>query len=345
MARRTLWVVSLAIGVRCLGGADFPKAEIRNGEIRATVYLPDKAKGFYRSTRFDWSGMIGSLKYRGHEFYGPWFSKIEENVYDYDYDNSEIVAAPFTAGSGLAEEYQTSGKALGYYEAKGGETFIKIGVGVLRKPANEEKYDHSKPYEIVDGGKWTVHKTADSVEFVQEISNPTTKYGYRYTKILRLDKSKPVLEIEHRLRNIGTREIESRMYNHNFLTLDKQPPGPDLVTTTAYPIEARRPPTKGLGEIRGNQLVYLKTLEGKDRMTASLGGFGASAKDFDFRVENRRLGAGVRITGDRPLANVSVWSIRTVFALEPFVSLKISPGEETQWKFIYEYYTTDGASK
>jgi len=49
--------------------------------------------------------------------------------------------------------------------------------------------------------------------------------------------------------------------------------------------------------------------------------------------------------GDRPLSNASVWSIRTVYALEPFVSLEIPPGSETKWTFTYEFYavpTTGG---
>jgi hypothetical protein len=128
------------------------------------------------------------------------------------------------------------------------------------------------------------------------------------------------------------------MYNHNFLVFDGQPPGPNLVTRTAYEIKSQRPPEKELGAIRGNQLVYLKTLEGKDRMTASLAGFGESPSNFDFRVEQRGTGAGVRMTGDHPLSNASVWSIRTVFALEPFVALNIEPGAETKWTFTYDYY-------
>lgn len=331
--------VLLAVGASGLIGADFPQTEIKNSQVKATIYLPDAKKGFYTSTRFDWSGVVGSLEYKGHNYYGPWFSKIDPNVYDFGYDESGVVSAPFTAMIGPGEEYQTNGKALGYDEAKPGETFIKIGVGVLKKPADDVKYDHSKTYEIVDGGKWKIRKTRASVEFVQELSDPKTHYGYTYTKVLRLDKDKPQLVIEHTLKNTGSQKIETNMYNHNFLVLEKQAPGPDLVTTAAYSIQPRRPPTKDLGEIRGNQLVFLKTLEGKDRMTASLGGFGAEAKDYDFRVENRKVGVGVRITGDKPLTSVNVWSIRTVMALEPFISLSIEPGSEASWKITYDYYT------
>lgn len=326
-------------------GADYPKTEIRSNQIRATVYLPDAQNGFYRSTRFDWSGVIASLEYKGHNYYGPWFSRVDDKVYDFGYDDAGVVSAPFTAMIGPGEEYQTDGKALGYDEAKPGGTFIKIGVGVLRKPANEPKYDHSKPYEIVDGGKWRVKKSKSSVEFVQELSDPNSQYGYVYTKVLRLDKDNPRLIIEHTLKNTGKRPIQSSMYNHNFLVLDHHAPGPDLVTTAAYQIQPRRPPTQGIGEIRGNQLIYLKELDGKDRMTANLSGFSTDVKDYDFRVEDRKAGVGVRIRGDRPLMNVNVWSIRTVMALEPFIALNIEPGTEVSWTFTYDYYAVPGSGK
>src|SRR3954449_13366897 len=142
MILRSTVVLALAgLTMSTLTAADFPSAEISNGQIRAKLYLPDAKNGFYRSTRFDWSGVIGSLEYKGHNYYGPWFSRIDENVYDFGYDDAGVISAPFTAMIGPGEEYQTDGKALGYDEAKPGGTFIKIGVGVLRKPANEPKYD------------------------------------------------------------------------------------------------------------------------------------------------------------------------------------------------------------
>ena len=106
--------------------------------------------------------MIGSLKYKGHEFYAPWFHRIG-NVYDLAYEGQEIVSAPFTAAVGPAEEFYTGNVGLGYAEAPVGGTFIKIGVGVLKKP-QEQRYDHSSVYEIVDAGKWTVKTAKESVE-------------------------------------------------------------------------------------------------------------------------------------------------------------------------------------
>ncbi len=49
---------------------DFPSAKITNGLITATLHLPDAQKGYYRGTRFDWSGVMPSLEYKGHQYFG-----------------------------------------------------------------------------------------------------------------------------------------------------------------------------------------------------------------------------------------------------------------------------------
>src|SRR5262245_27191873 len=84
--------------------AQYPQAVISNGQIRATVYLPDAQKGVYRSTRFDWSGVIASLEYKGHRYYGPWFTKSDPPVRDFKYDGADIVTGAQSTMMGPAEE-------------------------------------------------------------------------------------------------------------------------------------------------------------------------------------------------------------------------------------------------
>jgi hypothetical protein len=146
--------------------------------------------------------------------------------------------------------------------------------------------------------------------------------------------------LEHSLKNTGRRAVQTSVYNHNFLVLDGQAPGPGFVITVPFQIQTPRPPAKELAEIRGNQIVYLKTLQNRDIVTTPLRGFiSDSPKDNDIRVENGRLGVGMRITADRPLSSESLWSIRSVLAMEPFVSMSIEPGNEFTWKSTYNYYT------
>jgi len=332
--KKTLILTLLGVFTALLWGADFPTFEITNGQIRAHMYLPDAKNGYYRATRFDWSGVVYSLQYNGHDYYGRWFQTTDPMVHDFVYKGPDIVASPCTAITGPVDEFAP----VGWEEAKPGGAFIKIGVGVLRKP-DEGKYDNYRLYEIIDSGKWTIKKDRESIEFTQEVADLSSGYGYRYRKSVRLVNGKPEMVLEHSLKNAGTRAIRTSVYNHNFLVLDGQPPGPGFVITVPFQIQTGRPPNKDLAEIRGNQIIYLKTLEKQEVVTAPLRGFSDSPKDNEIRIENDRLGAGMSITGDRPLSSESLWSIRTVIAMEPFVSVTIEPAKEVTWKSTYNYYT------
>ena len=131
---------------------EIPTAEISNGQLRARLYLPDAQRGFYRSTRFDWSGVIGSLEYKGHQFYSPWFTKTDASVRDFIYKDADIITSAQSSMVGPAEEFS---RPQGYTSAKPGGTFVKIGVGVLRK-SDDSAYSGYSNYELVDAGTWTV---------------------------------------------------------------------------------------------------------------------------------------------------------------------------------------------
>lgn len=335
-------LLGLAVGKR-LSAADPPETTITNGQIRLKLYLPDAQKGFYRGTRFDWSGEIGSLEYKGHEYYGPWFDSVDPSVHDYRYAGAKIIASTCSGALGPVNEFTTNGSALGWDEAKVGGTFIKIGVGVLRK--DKPQYDYVKQYEIVDPGKWTVKQHRDSVEFTQELNDPATGYGYIYRKTVRLVAGKPEMVLEHSLKNTGKHAIRSHVYNHNFLVLDKQPPGPDFTIAVPFQIRSPHPPNPALAEIRGNQIVYLKALQDEDMVETLFEGFGNSAQDNEIRIENRKVGAGLKINGDHSLSSFNLWSIRTVMAAEPFIAMSIEPGTEFTWKISYQYYTLPSNSK
>jgi hypothetical protein len=311
-----------------------PQTEISNGQIVVKMYLPDAQNGYYRSTRFDWSGAIYSLQYKGHEYYGTWFDKIDPTVINWVHQGPQIVSGPCSALCGPVNEFE---KVLGWDEAKPGGTFIKIGVGVLRK--GEGRYNKYSPYEVLNPGTWSVKKESDSVEFTQALSDPNSGYGYVYTKIVRLAKGKPEMTIEHRLKNTGPKAIGSNVYNHNFVVLDKQPPGPDFTFRVPFQIQTRMAPNKELVEVRGNEVVYKKPLTGEEEASVFLQGYGDSARDTEIVIENKKVGAGLKITGDRPLIRDLLWSIRTVLAVEPYIAIDVQPGAEFTWKDMFEYYT------
>ena len=121
--------------------------------------------------------------------------------------------------------------------------------------------------------------------------------------------------------------------NHNFLVLDRAATGPEFTLSFPFQVQVTRSPDPKLAEIRQNRIVYLKTLEGEERVTFGIQGFGKDAKDYDVRVNSSRTGAGFRVTSDRPPASIGFWSIRSVISVEPFVDVSTEPGKTTTWKY------------
>jgi hypothetical protein len=301
--------------------ADFPEAAISNGVIQAKFYLPDAERGYYRGTRFDWSGSIYSLKCKGHEYFGKWFEKYDPKIHD--------------AITGPVEEFLTNGAGPGYDEAKVGGTFMRIGAGMVRK-IEEKAYDRFKTYEIVNSGKWSVKQGKDWIEFTHELKGDAG-YAYLYTKRVRLQKNKPEMVLEHSLKNTGSRELETEQYNHNFFMIDHQPTGPDSVVKFAFDPHPKMD-LKGVANVVGRQLEYAQELKPGQSVFTEFEGFGSTAKDNDFRIEHRKAGAGVRITGDQPIVKLIYWSIQTTLCPEPYIRMKIAPGQTFKWKISYEFY-------
>jgi hypothetical protein len=322
MSRLAVTLLSLSA---ISAAADYPEAAISNGQIHAKLYLPDAHVGYYQATRFDWSGQMPSLEYKGHTYFGNW------NPAPYSPKLHDAIMGP-------VEEFLTAGAGLGYADAKPGGTFLKIGVGVVKKP-EERSFQQFKTYEIADPGKWTVKKKSDSVEFTQIVDDPSSGYAYRYTKVVQLVKGRPMMALAHSLKNTGKKTIESDVYEHNFYMLDAQPTGPDVVIKFPFEVHATQD-LHGLAETRGKEFVYLKELTGRESAQSNLTGYGADAKDYNIAEENTKTGAGVRQTCDRPLVRINYWSIRSTACPEAYIHMKIAPGETFTWKISYEFYTT-----
>jgi hypothetical protein len=299
----------------------FPQTEISNGIITAKIYFPDARKGYYRGTRFDWSGNMSSLVYKGHEYFGQWFSKYSPEIHD--------------AIMGPVQEFTP----LDYFETKPGESFVKIGVGVLTKP-DDKPYTFSRLYPFLNKGKWKVKKQPDQVQFIHELTDKN--YSYRYEKNIQLVKDKPVLVLNHTLINTGNRTIETSVYDHNFFMIDKQPIGPGYVVRLPFEIKGEGRGIGELAEIDGNDIVFLRMLKSNENVfVGGLEGFGPDIKDYDIRIENHTTGAGVRITCDQPILKMAFWCCATTLCPEPYIKIKVEPGKEFRWKIMYEFYTLE----
>jgi hypothetical protein len=297
---------------------DAPTVQISNGLVTAVLYLPDPERGYYRATRFDWSGAVADLRANGHSYFGRWFAKYDPNLHD---------SVP-----GPVQEYVTG---QGFDAAPVGGTFVKIGVGVLRKPAEPIRGFPTLP--IVDGGQWTTTTRPDAVQYTHVVDDPASGYGYRYTKVLSLTPGKMQMVLKHRLESTGRNPIDTQMYDHNFFMLDNEPSGPNIELRFPFTLE----PFNVRGDIvqaTANRLNYVRPLtEGSNRM--QIKGFGPTAADYDIRVENRRTGAGVRVTSDQPLSDFVYWTSPTNASPEPYIRIRADRGQPMEWTITYDFYS------
>ncbi len=302
--------------------AEAPEAKLDNGALKATFYLPDSKDGYYRGARFDWSGVVKSLSFGKHSYFGVWFDKYDPLHHD--------------AITGPVEEFLSGDEALGYSEAKPGGNFVRIGIGALRKE-NNAKFERFGRYTVVDPGKWTVTKKKDRVVFRQVLEDASSGYSYVYEKTVRLVGAKAEMVIEHRLKNTGKKLIASSSYNHNFFVIDGEPTGPNMQVKFGFAAKAKSTLAPNAA-LEGKTLGYKNELQSGQTVMSEFEGFGAEARDYEFRVENKKSGTGVHITGNRPLSKVIFWSIRSVLSPEPYVKMEIAPGKEFRWSIRYEFY-------
>lgn len=305
---------------------DWPRAEISNGDATATLYLPDPERGYYRGSRFDWSGVIARLDWRGHSYVDRWFPEYHPRLHD-------AITGPVDAFL-----------PIGYEAAAPGETFLAIGIGALVRP-DHRPYHFSYPYPIADGGEWSSEVFPEAVRFVHQFDDGSG-HSYRYVKTVRLLEGEPTMLIEHQLSNLGTEPLETSTFNHNFLILDGAVTGPRLSLRFGFQLEGVGE-ARGFGELadaQGRQIQYRRDLERAEIVASGFVGFDpTSVSDYHFNIENAETGAGIRITADRPLSKLYFWSIRTTACPEPFVDLSVPPGETTNWTIAYRMYEVEPA--
>ena len=119
-SQNLLLPVLLALSASAPAADSPPTAVISNDLVTARIYLPDSDNGYYRGTRFDWSGVIYSLTHDGHEYFGEWQESDDPYLHD-------RITGPVDSFG-----------ALGYRPGEPGATFVRVGVGVCRQPDEED---------------------------------------------------------------------------------------------------------------------------------------------------------------------------------------------------------------
>jgi hypothetical protein len=298
-----------------------PRRFISNSLVHAEVYLPDAKNGFYRGTRFEWAGVVGSLTCGGHQYFGVWYE-------DHDPLKHDCITGP-------AEEFQGETEPdIDYPLVDVGASFLRLGIGFLRK-IDSDGFQRFRTYPFVAQGQWHVCGGPDRIDF-QHTAASESGTAYVYEKTIRLVSGQPSLVLEHSFHNAGSHRIDVRHYNHNFLTMDQQPSGPGF--EIRLPFEVRATGVLSPFHLSGNRMTFDRVLGEEESALVELRGYSEKVSDYDITVSHQMTGAAVRIRGDRPLVKLLFWAKRRVLCPEPYIHINVAPGDRFTWRIAYDFH-------
>ena len=300
----------------------FPSINISNGKLKATILLPDTAKGYYRAARFDWSGFMAQVTYKKHTFFHEWRGYIGKT-------DTFGIHNPYNTGTGagIAEEFR---KPLNYQEAKAGETFVKVGVGIQLKD-KDSAYYFAKNYQIVDKGKWETTFGKGWIQFTQTITTDYG-YGYIYTKKITILPNSSIIKVIHSLKNTGTKSIETTTYSHNFFRFDDNPADENYLLTYPSPINPKdKFSTKA--NFGNNTFKLNEELKGAAPVQGAYNTNGVN----EFELTNTKTKTAVHVKGDKPVIAPFLYVWRNAFCPEHMIAVTVPVGETTTWETEYAF--------
>ncbi|NNF34233.1 MAG: hypothetical protein HKN68_08995 [Saprospiraceae bacterium] len=273
------------------------------------VLLDLPIKG-YNHPRFDWTGKIIDVKYKGISLAG--YEKDDPKPDEY-------------VGRGFYNEFGIE-RAVGFHDCGVGDWFHKIGIGLLKKDGEVYAFHH--PYEIKPL-EFQVQKS-DTHLIIDAMSPIINGYGYKYEKELILTENG--WEVHYKLDNTGSKIIETDEYNHNFIMIGEEEIGRDYILKFPFPLqpgikgEALNP--KDVIEINDNEIklfdkpdspFFYSFLNGEDLV------------DAEWKLLNLKTGIGITEKGSFLTSKVNLWGWKGAISPELFIKIKVEPGESMSW--------------
>ena len=147
------------------------------------------------------------------------------------------------------------------------------------------------------------------------------------------------LNIHYSITNEGTESLDTDVYNHHFLTLDKRPVRPSWRLSFPFTPKGEINVGKDIAELSGHEVKFIRGMQPKESVwMSSMQGFDPTEEGFGFTMEERTSKIGVKMTGDHALSNMVFWAAPYTVCPETYIDIHVMPGETFTWENNYEFY-------
>ena len=303
---------------------------LRSEHLHVEVMNPAAAEPYYRGNRFTPLANVLRVAMDGRDFL-----------------HSPVEHDPRADNAGLATEFDLrqwqDGGPPGFVDAVEGGSFLKVGVGVLKKAGDE--YGFYKPYEVVSFAPVEAEWREDGAVFRQRCE-AESGYAYRYEAEVRVRAR--TLEIEYRLENSGRLAFATEQYAHNFFAFE----GAGVVGP-GYELEFSRPFTfeefkSQVLRVDGRRIRFGEGIAPRKAITSMVVPVPSpEAEEIPDSVLVRHVATGmaIRSTVSRPTAQTAVHASPRYLCAEQFVRVRLQPGETATWRRTYDFILETNAQK
>lgn len=287
---------------------------LKNNNLEVHIDLPLEN---YNFSRFDWTGKIVAVKFKG--IYVSGAEKLKP-------ENKNSV------GKGFYNEFGID-KPIAFNETAEGEWFHKIGIGALKKEG--EHYEFSKGYKIQPASfEFSYEENKVSIECKSEKIN-----GYSYILKKEIQLYENGFEIKYQLHNTGEKTITTNEYNHNFLAINEELIGSDYILKFPFQLnpelfEASVNP-EGKVVIGQNDITFNGTPKEQFFFSDLSGSKNVKAS---WELINTKHKIGISETGSFKTTRVNLWGWKHVICPELFFDISVEPGKVCEWSRTYNVF-------
>jgi hypothetical protein len=287
---------------------------LKNKNLEIQIELPLEN---YNFSRFDWTGKIVAVRYKG-----VYVSGVEELDQE---SNSSL-------GKGFYNEFGMD-NPIAFNETAEGDWFHKIGIGALKKESNQ--YDFSTEYKIQPAT--FEFSFEENKVFIECKSQKINGYSYELKKEIELLENG--FKIVYRLHNTGEKTIITNEYNHNFLAINEELIGSEYILRFPFHLVPElfdaTVNTEGNVKIGKNEITFINTPE-KQFFFSNISG-GEHVAAF-WELINTKNKIGISETGSFNTTRVNLWGWKHVISPELFYDIDIKPEQVIEWSRTYNVF-------
>ncbi len=288
---------------------------LRSEDLEVTLLAPEEE---FLSRRFASPGVVKQVVLHGtHVFCQPEQWKPDR---------------PTCHGVGLCGEFVWDELAE---EAKPGQWFSKLGVGVLRQREEGGSYDMWKSYECRPFPV-TCHQTRQQAVFFQR-QEPCLGVAADLTRTVSVYRN--LVTVTTELVNTGGRTLDLWEYQHNFLAIDQLPMGPGYHLSVPFDgtaggmvnqsvrIEDYQSPVEGVFRVSGTEISYRKMMDNTACHKVTEQEEILSCPEYRWTMSHEKSPARVGETVHFLPQRLVIWGIEHCLCAEVYDRWRLKPGQ------------------